>query len=57
MNHLVAGDIVVLKSGGPSMTIGNVYTSAGGAEMAACSWFDAMKLMNGTFPLTSLAKE
>jgi uncharacterized protein YodC (DUF2158 family) len=48
-----AGDIVELKSGGPSMTIQKVEQNSG--EMTAwCQWFDGKAPMSGRFNLTSL---
>lgn len=34
-----AGDVVVLKSGGPKMTVERVFDNDKG-HMAACAWFD-----------------
>lgn len=50
-----AGDTVVLKSGGPLMTIDKVANRPHSTEQSAwCSWFDKTKLEHGVFPLTSL---
>lgn len=52
-NEIKAGDTVMLKSGGPIMTvsqIGDLY----GTTTAWCDWFDSKKQANATFPLTSL---
>ena len=48
-----AGDMVMLKSGGPIMTINQVATMRGTAT-AWCAWFDGKKEAKATFPLTSL---
>ena len=52
-----AGDVVKLKSGGPTMTVKQVgkfgYDEH---ESAECQWFDGTKPMSETFPLTSLNK-
>jgi uncharacterized protein YodC (DUF2158 family) len=47
------GDVVVLKSGGPKMTV----TSVGdhyGTPTGWCAWFDGKKQCNGTFNLMAL---
>jgi uncharacterized protein YodC (DUF2158 family) len=47
------GETVMLKSGGPTMTVnqvGDLY----GTLTAWCDWFDGKKAVNGTFPVTSL---
>ncbi len=52
---LKAGDVVVLKSGGPNMTV----TSVGdhyGVQTAWCTWFDGKKQQHGTFNLVALRK-
>ena len=52
-NDIQTGDVVVLKSGGPSMTVksvGDYY----GTLTAWCDWFDGKKATHGTFPVTSL---
>lgn len=44
------GDVVVLKSGGPDMTV-----TEAGREHAICTWFDEKKaVQKGTFPNDSL---
>ncbi|SFL00338.1 Uncharacterized conserved protein YodC, DUF2158 family [Porphyromonadaceae bacterium KH3CP3RA] len=52
-NELKAGDVVVLKSGGPRMTIENIgeYTYE---IKALCSWFDNKKRISETFKLEAL---
>lgn len=48
-----AGDIVQLKSGGPTMTVKQVE-DLHGAMTAWCDWFDGKKQADGTFPVTRL---
>lgn len=53
------GDVVMLKSGGPKMTIkdiGDYSLHGGGNPGAACAWFDGVKPMKEVFPLSSLEK-
>ena len=49
------GDVVVLKSGGPSMTIDKIdifnYESV---QSALCVWFDGKKKCSELFKLTAL---
>ncbi|NQE62390.1 YodC family protein [Caulobacter sp. RHG1] len=47
------GDTVMLKSGGPVMTI-NQIADQYGVQTAWCAWFDGKKEAKSTFPLTSL---
>lgn len=52
-DEIEGGDVVMLKSGGPTMTV----TSVGdyyGTPSACCVWFDAKKECNGTFNLLVL---
>jgi uncharacterized protein YodC (DUF2158 family) len=50
-----SGDVVQLKSGGPKMTVENVYLFRG--EMRArCAWFIDDKNHSDTFPVGSLKK-
>jgi uncharacterized protein YodC (DUF2158 family) len=51
--EIKAGDVVVLKSGGPSMTVDTVADRYGTLS-AWCSWFDGKKQASHVFPLTSL---
>ncbi|MFP2273218.1 YodC family protein [Enterobacter ludwigii] len=44
------GDLVVLKSGGPEMTIKAIYS-----DEIVCQWFAGKKLEQGRFTLESLA--
>ena len=57
MADIQVGSTVVLKSGGPVMTIqeiGKKSMDPNGADHAWCHWFDKNKLTTGVFPLTSL---
>jgi uncharacterized protein YodC (DUF2158 family) len=47
--QIQAGDIVVLKSGGPEMTVKWVQGSD-----CYCEWFDGKKPMGSNFEITSL---
>lgn len=49
----VVGDIVRLKSGGPSMTVHTVYPD-GPTPTYAGQWFAGKKLEKGHFPEASL---
>jgi uncharacterized protein YodC (DUF2158 family) len=52
--QIKAGDLVNLKSGGPTMTVDWV-SDASGTLTAGCSWFDNNgKRQNEQFPVTSL---
>jgi uncharacterized protein YodC (DUF2158 family) len=49
------GDVVVLKSGGPKMTIEKIFKLGNDDyESARCQWFEGAGMVIGTFPLTSL---
>lgn len=50
-----AGDVVKLKSGGPSMTVDSVFEDWG-ALAAICSWFDGKGIKQNRFPVTSLVR-
>jgi len=47
--QIEAGDVVVLKSGGPDMTV--KWVSGGECY---CEWFDGKKVTGSNFDLTSL---
>jgi uncharacterized protein YodC (DUF2158 family) len=49
------GDTVVLKSGGPNMTVADIG-EYGGKRGAKCDWFDGKKRLSEVFVLTSLEK-
>jgi len=50
------GDVVVLKSGGPLMTIHNLgdYPMAGVTNGALCIWFDGAKRQEAVFDVDAL---
>lgn len=54
-DQISVGDVVTLKSGGPTMTV-NTIGDHYGTLTAWCDWFDGKKQCNGTFPVTSLKK-
>lgn len=48
---LKSGDLVVLKSGGPEMTVKEIYS-----DEVICQWFAGKKLEQGRFDEDSLIK-
>ena len=51
------GDTVILKSGGPTMTITSISESGymgGGPVHAYCTWFDGNGVKTGDFPLPAI---
>jgi uncharacterized protein YodC (DUF2158 family) len=53
MDELKCGDVVVLKSDSPNMTVG----TKGVADASVyCLWFDGSLLRTAEFPLASLKK-
>lgn len=60
-NNLKSGDVVVLKSGGPSMTIDrfvwNAYKNEFYLDKVECVWFDNTALKREEFQITSLELE
>lgn len=40
MNEIKPGDVVVLKSGGPSMTVEKVGVYSDNVKKATCTWFE-----------------
>ena len=53
MEEFKEGDLVRLKSGGPTMT---VKTKGGFEDDLICQWFSGSKLQNGYFIPSSLIK-
>jgi uncharacterized protein YodC (DUF2158 family) len=53
MTGIKAGDVVQLKSGGPTMTV-NFVENSSGTEEAACSWFINNKKESSRFPVATL---
>ena len=52
-----AGDLVALKSGGPTMTVQEVtvgFAISGFTKDVRCQWFCGDKLAGGVFPVESL---
>lgn len=49
--NIEVGVLVMLKTGGPDMTVESIQPETG---MAVCSWFEGSKPMTRTFQLTSL---
>jgi uncharacterized protein YodC (DUF2158 family) len=52
MNELKEGDVVLLKSGGPEMTIREIN-----GKTVGCQWFDDKELVYGTFVKEQLIKK
>lgn len=52
-NEIRAGDVVILKSGGPAMTVTAVGEEYG-IPTAWCTWFDKTKHHTGRFPLATV---
>ena len=53
MDELKCGDVVVLKSGSPDMTVGTKGVSDASVY---CLWFEVAFLRTAEFPLASLKK-
>jgi len=49
------GDVVVLKSGGPKMTVARLEPISG-VPYAICDWFNGDKTERNSFPIASLKK-
>lgn len=61
MANFQRGDVVVLKSGGPKMTVEDTgdYSQGmgiGPKDGVSCIWFDKTKRMNGVFDAATLEK-
>ena len=52
------GDVVTLKSGGPTMTVHELgdYSPTGPANGADCVWFDGAKKMSDVFHVDALQR-
>lgn len=48
------GDVVRLKSGGPEMTVDNVFKAIGGQTMANCKWFAGLIVQEKAFDVNAL---
>lgn len=52
-----AGDVVTLKSGGPTMTVCRIVTDDEDEAVSAyCSWFTEGHPYDGEFPLVALKR-
>jgi uncharacterized protein YodC (DUF2158 family) len=49
--EIKAGDIVVLKSGGPEMTVKKIID-----DKAECSWFEESKIQEHSFYLSEIKR-
>jgi uncharacterized protein YodC (DUF2158 family) len=49
MANFNSGDVVILKSGGPSMTVSDVE-----GDEVICDWFDGKKRMRDSFQASTL---
>jgi len=51
MTEFKIGDVVILKSGGPTMTVHKIgsYTGTGSDKELICVWFDGPKRMHDLF--------
>lgn len=62
MSEFKKGDLVQLKSGGPTMTVEKVGTFGGGMGVsgysgAACVWFEGAKVVRDIFAIEALELE
>lgn len=55
MTNIKIGDVVRLKSGGPSMTV--THTGNAHETRCSCSWFAGNEAMSGKFPADALQPE
>ncbi|WP_226501420.1 DUF2158 domain-containing protein [Pseudomonas sp. MWU16-30322] len=58
MSNIEKGDVVALKSGGPSMTVNDIVAEWGTGEMLAkCTWFNSSDMtQHENFALFTLKK-
>lgn len=54
-NEIKPGDVVILKSGGPAMTV-TAVSEQYGVPSAWCTWFEKTKHHTGVFPLVAIEK-
>lgn len=54
-DQLKTGDVVILKSGSPTMTIRKIGNYSG-VQMADCDWFEKSTHHSGRFALDQLEK-
>jgi uncharacterized protein YodC (DUF2158 family) len=50
------GDVVILRSGGPQMTVRKVHRETFGHRSVGCVWFDRAKKLEAAFDVKSLEK-
>ena len=55
-DQLKPGDVVVLKSGGPKMTVTEVGNNFRGSPKVWCDWLEESKKMTGSFDPTSVKR-
>lgn len=53
-NSFTIGDVVILKSGGPAMTVENVGRDSRDRDLVWCCWFDKTDKKVGTFPVEAV---
>jgi uncharacterized protein YodC (DUF2158 family) len=53
--HLTPGDIVMLKSGSPTMRVEHIARLDDGREIVLCQWFMSGEPKSASFPLENLA--
>ncbi len=53
---MIAGDVVMLKSGGPQMTVTSVDTNALGTLLVFCVWFEGNKPIEASFPAITVVR-
>lgn len=53
---IAPGDVVVLRSGGPMMTVTEVSADNLSSTIAWCTWFDEAKILAQHFPVAALKK-
>ena len=56
MAEFKIGDVVILKSGGPAMTVHNIgdYTPTGPNPGLSCVWFDGVKKVEDVFHVNAV---
>ncbi len=55
--EIVVGDVVVLKSGSPDMTVTSAGENMAGVQTVWCAWFDNKAIQqSGSFPMLAVMK-
>jgi len=56
MADIKIGDVVILKSGGPAMTVQNIgdYSPMGPKPGLSCVWFDGLKKIEDVFHINTV---